>query len=263
MPFGFSGYLEQLVGVAGLRIGFTPGRDDICVSIPGNACTLLGDRKVFQIVEALDGKPSRVDVAYDHCGFTPQMLDRAWSRGDVNTRVRRSGDSYLFMQNADGNQTLYMGSKASETRLCCYDKRGFTRMELRLRKGRAGKFWKLLQTRGVDALPQLGLGVLTAHADFVKRSSSGDSNQTRARRLRWWAQFVQDAEKVRLSEPDPAPSLSRLERHIVKQAPSLVTFLEVKRVRGECPRRALDELLEVGSYRINDRHRLLMMMAGS
>ena len=198
-PYGFNGYQQHYAGMNGVMISFTPGRADISVSIPGTACTQLGTLNLIGITDELEAMPTRVDFAYDHCNFTPKTFDRAWEKGNVNTRVRRSGDSYLYMKNGEGNETVYMGAASSESRLVCYNKRGYTRLEMRLKKERAAKFWAMVCAAPQD-LGELGAGVIAAHVDFVKRSKT-DSNVSRAPRLRWWAKFLKDAEKIRLSDP--------------------------------------------------------------
>ncbi len=259
LSYGFNGYHRQLVGLNGLRVGFTPGRDDASVNIPGEACTQLGTYNLVGLVDELAATPTRVDVAFDHCPFTPRMLDRAWRDGNVNTRVRREGDSYVSMCNADGNTTLYMGSKSSDTRLVAYDRRGHTRLELRLRRDRAAFFWAKLVAQGPESLPSLGLGVITAHADFVQRARA-DSNPSRAPRLRWWAKFALDVAKVRLTQPDLEPTVERAERHIQRQAAMLETYLQIREKKGVPRGKSLEKLLDVGVERMRDRHLALVAM---
>lgn len=264
LPYGFNTYRRQLVGPDGLRVGFTPGRDDISVNVPGTACTALGNDALISLTQQLRARPSRLDVAFDGCPFKPMTLENSWRKGNINSSIKRSGDSRILQQNADGNTTLYMGSKTSETRLVCYDMRGPTRLELRLRKSRALAFFLELLNQGADQLPTLALGVITSTVDFVKRAGSTDTNATRAPRLRWWSRFVKDVSKIRLNaRPDPAPSIERTERHVRKNAAMIVTYLEIQEARGRDQQTALAELLNHGSMGLSDRHLARIAAAAS
>lgn len=262
LPYGFNSYHRQLVGPDGLRVGFTPDREDISINISGTACSSLGVDRIFSLTQELRARPSRVDVAFDGCPFTPMTLEKAWRKGNINSSIKRTGDSRQLIQNADGNTTLYMGSKSSDTRLVCYNMRGPTRLELRLRKERAlGFFLKVLE-RGIDHLPETALGVITAAADFVRRADSTDMNASRAPRLRWWTRFVKDVSKLRLdAKPNPLPSIERTERHVRNQAAMLVTYLEIRENQGANPDRTLSELLQHGAAGLGNKHFALIASA--
>ncbi len=258
-PYGFNGYQQHYAGMNGVMVSFTPGRADISVSIPGTACTQLGTLNLIGITDELEAMPTRVDFAYDHCNFTPKTFDRAWEKGNVNTRVRRSGDSYLYMKNGEGNETVYMGAASSESRLVCYNKRGYTRLEMRLKKERAAKFWAMVCAAPQD-LGELGAGVIAAHVDFVKRSKT-DSNVSRAPRLRWWAKFLKDAEKIRLSDPEPEPTVERAKKFVNNAAGMIETVFQIAEQRGVDEQTLLNTLRTRGKRLMRDRHRSILAMA--
>lgn len=257
-PFGYNGYQQHYVGVNGVQISFTPGRLDVCVNIPGQACTLLGTLNLVAITEELNAKATRLDFAFDHCKFTPRQLDKAWLKRNVNTRVRRLGDSYGYQRNGAFHETVYMGAASSESRLVCYNKRGYTRLEMRLRKKRAAKAWAMF-CADPESIGKVSTGIVAAHADFVKRSET-DSNISRAPRLRWWAKFIKDAEKIHLSDPEPEQTVERTVKHVNNQAAMFATYLEIKERQGVSREAALDALLTRGERRMRGRHRALVAM---
>ncbi len=263
LRYGFNGYREQLVGVAGIKVGYTPGRDDICVSIPGEACTLIGDERLFSLVKSLNGRLSRLDYAFDTTLFTVAMVDKAWRAGNINSRVNPSRGTYKFFQTVENgveSSTVYIGSRKSETCLRVYDRRGPTRLELELKGKRASSFWVKLSSEGLLHLPVLALGVVRSHIDFVNRVDKS-KNVTRSPLLPWWKRFIGDVAKVKLSIPKPVLSIERLERHVMRQSASFMTLLEVKREQGHNPDKVLNDLLVHGFYNMGAKHRSLVKMA--
>jgi Replication initiation factor len=114
---------------------------------------------------------ARVDIAFDHVPFTPQEQFLAFKSGEVVTRCR----AYRWLENEEGN-TFYVGSSKSDRLTRCYDRRGFTRLELQLRNAYAGEV-----VRGMlDQSPWLGIAVsfLRGHADYTAP---------------WWQSVVGDA----------------------------------------------------------------------
>lgn len=100
------------------------------LELKGAACSVIGEEAIGRLGEALSGidvraRASRVDIACDHVEFSPNDLHARWKGNHVRTRFRK----YDYRTNAEGD-TFYVGSKDS-IQLCCYNKRGFNRAEIR------------------------------------------------------------------------------------------------------------------------------------
>lgn len=103
---------------------------------------------------------TRLDIAFDHVPFTPKEQYAAYASGEVITRCR----SFKWLENEDGN-TFYLGSSKSDRLTRCYDRRGFTRLELQLRNAYADEVIQAM----LDQREWLGLAVsfLRGHADYT------------------------------------------------------------------------------------------------
>jgi Replication initiation factor len=103
---------------------------------------------------------TRLDIAFDHVSFTPKEQYAAYLSGEVVTRCR----SFKWLENEDGS-TFYLGSSKSDRLTRCYDRRGFTRLELQLRNAYADEVIKAM----LNQQEWLGLAVsfLRGHADYT------------------------------------------------------------------------------------------------
>lgn len=166
------------------------GMPDVCIDVPGSACDWLGADRLSAIVNASDGL-TRVDLAVDHAPFTPAQLAEADAADDIRTRSLAS----TFHQGlrGDGGDTYELGSKASDRQLVAYDRRGFTRVELRLRRHRAeAARWALVGPS--ERLVAASVGLIRGMVDFVEASS--DLNASRRRLLPWWSAFVSASKRI-------------------------------------------------------------------
>ncbi len=202
------------------------------VNLPGDACAKLGFENLVNLTCVFEARLSRLDPKIDHCPFTPHVVHDAFMSGDCNTHVqRRKGSirfffgleehSYKFDELPELDSTCYLGSVNSDTMARCYDMRrtseGYriTRFELQLRRRRANDAWWLLVNPQSDnvvedakaSLASWTIGLVTGHADFVDRES--DINISRCERLDWWAQLVEDVERLRLAIPKLEPTIEK------------------------------------------------------
>lgn len=118
---------------------YSPGAEHWHLEFKGKACAAVGTERIGRLAALCEGmglvvRASRVDVAFDHCEFRPRDLRRCFVSGKTQTRIRR----HSFISSNDG-ETFYCGSNES-FRLCCYDKRGFTRAEFRVFGSKAAWF---------------------------------------------------------------------------------------------------------------------------
>lgn len=120
------------------------------IEIPGQACEVITWDTIQNLFEYLELNHAdkyafrRLDLAFDHPGFEPEDFTEAIKEDKVRSltkretivihqspfRKRDSGDEI-------GTYTVEFGSMYSERMLTIYNRRGFTRMELKLRGKRA------------------------------------------------------------------------------------------------------------------------------
>jgi len=252
-------YEELWHGVAGAQVQYKnrlSKSEDVYVVLTGETCDYLGTLNTVAIATLLNIAMTRIDIAVDYAPFTPMHLNEAYKQNFINTRVRRGGRGRRFIESDDGN-TFYLGSPKSDTMLRCYDQRGFTRVEMQLRRKRAKRFFEELLMRDEQELGDLAIGVIRSHVDFVIPSGT-DSNKSRWELLPFWQDFVNGIKKVRLIVPKPSPNLDKMKEHVRKQAAMLFTYTEVLRLQGSDPVRSLSELLRHGKSKIKDKHKLLI-----
>lgn len=124
-------------------------RDAWLVSIPGSACSLLGDRLrrvVADLVEMGEAQFSRIDCAVDFTADNGSRLLETLGRLAVQRRLGRGGTN----TQSDNGHTVYIGRRTSETFVRCYDKGAETggeagkwiRWEAEFKKKRANELTK-------------------------------------------------------------------------------------------------------------------------
>jgi hypothetical protein len=143
--------------------------------------------------------------------------------------------------------------------LRCYNSRGYTRVELQMRRGHARNFLANLFARSLEELPELALGAVRSFVDFV--DTTADKNISRCPLLPFWSDFVGLIEKVRLAPPRPPASLTKYLQHVRKQAGMFWTYLASLSVMGLSRSHVLSEFLEHGAAKMTDRQRFLVLAA--
>lgn len=182
---GARGYAEMHQSPHGYTLFVKPftGRH-LHLEVKGECCTALGSVRIQRFLQAVHGSgdrkwsPSRVDIAFDHCPFTPAQIREAWRAGAVETRLHPS--SFSWQENAEGH-TAYLGGKQSPRKVCCYDKRGFTRYELRLREYYAEAMIPSLLDGGFEVV---ALNMIRGMCAF---------------KTPWWAAFVKAGEGITIA----------------------------------------------------------------
>src|SRR5690606_9052456 len=86
---GYHAYSETYQ-LGAVKLWHNPDRPDMgsCIEVTGEACEELGREGLLAIWDAAEWRASRVDLAADHCPFTPSQVRDAWIAGDVDTRVK-------------------------------------------------------------------------------------------------------------------------------------------------------------------------------
>lgn len=174
----------------------------VFVRVSGEGCDELGLVNLAKLAQLVGLRCTRLDVAMDGGGFTPAKLAAAWKSGRVRTHVKvsakaREGRDWRecsWESNSEGD-TFYMGGKGAQRRACVYDRRGFTRFEMRYRGDAAAAVAADLLGDVGEGWATRAMGHVRAFVDFV---SLGQANASRRPLLGWWAKFVGDAERARV-----------------------------------------------------------------
>lgn len=251
-----------------------PDRPDMgsCIEVQGEACEELGRDGLLAIWDAAEWRVSRVDVAADHCPFTPDMVAEAWQRGDVDTRVKvldpngkvkpKPGREHwrrcAWESRANGDM-FTMGSRSAGQYARCYDERGWTRFELELKKTTAHAAGPIVMEAlrvGGSTFSHVVSGLIERFVRFVDRSA--DSTVTRCPPLDWWAAFVTGVGKARLNlGARVVRTIEEIDRWIVRQvAPTLAVLAEVVGLKG------LQRVIQAGRQRWGPRHEDTLRLAG-
>jgi hypothetical protein len=268
MPRGARGYAARYrIGVVTvLAEGQGPEAEAMgChLEVTGEGCEVLGLAKLAELYQRLELRATRIDPVVDGAKFKPATMWRAWRLGNLSSAVKipararedrqwRSGD---WQSNAEGD-TVYLGSTQAHRRLRCYDRRGFTRVELQARHEAAAAI--AADLLGADLEVGWAARVLGHIRAFVEFRKGEDTNVSRRPLASWWARFVRDAERseVRLTGV-VVDTFERAAAWVESQvAPILAVY---RRVLG---REALEELLRQGHRRWTPRHFRLAAFGGS
>lgn len=226
LPRGGMGYSASYRVGPG-RVYWSPGRADVFVSLPGEACEWLSLPDLVALAVDLQLEPnSRLDVAWDCDGVTPGTFARAFRAGDVVTRIHRDIDPETgrmkgieLRSNWEGD-TVYLGSRQSERFIRVYDRRGPTRLEMEWKGSRAIALWRRLVAVTESEASREAMAELRAFIDFRDRSAAGRPDCCPL--LEWWAELVGDAGRSCVCIPRAARTLEQVEDWVFSQvAPSL------------------------------------------
>lgn len=190
----------------------------VCISIPGKACAVLGDAAVGSLVRYFVDAGwrwhvTRIDLTWDGCPFTPAELFAAGKAGNIRSRLEGM-KSVQWMQNDEGN-TAALGDRGTSFYLRCYDKRGFTRLEVELQSDWAKEFGRqVLAVLDVPQWKERAVAWLRRGVDFVDREKS--TRVERCPHLPWWSAFVGAAEKAKMLPQERAGRAA--ERSVYQEA---------------------------------------------
>jgi len=246
-------YRRHHVFVGGLRVYVDPRRDNmpaVMVDCPGEACDLLGLERLRVLF--CNARLSRADIALDGAPFAPADV-AGWVR-DGKIRCRSGKRHYIEDIGVDPDgDTVTLGSRASGRYMRVYDGRGFTRVELELKRGYARAALGVLLA-DIEEIPTLAAGVVRDFVDFVDIEQ--DSNVSRAPLLPSWEAFVAGIERVRLALAGrPSATPEAVVHYIEHQvAAMLYTYFRLGNPIGG--------LLRRGKSRVRARHRAVLAMAG-
>lgn len=252
-PYGSRIYKRRWTGEHGVTVQTDNkmGSDEIHIRIPGQACEHLGLVNLISLSTLLNLKLTRLDAAIDGCPFTPRHLLTAQEMGLSRTHAQRHG----WDSNPDGD-TFYLGSRTSDVFLRCYNRRGPTRVELELKRKHAQKFWDEMFSRPLEDFPDLFLGALRSHVDFVDTGAC--ENISRAPLLPFWRSFVGMVERVKLAPRRVQSPTEKYLRQARKYAAMFHVYGSLLARQGHSLTSVLTELYTQGSNYLKPHHRLLL-----
>jgi DNA relaxase NicK len=207
--------------------------------------------QILSLGTLLNLKVTRLDAAIDYCPFTPRHLLHAQELGLSRTHAQSHG----WASNTDGD-TFTLGSGKSDVYLRCYDRRGFTRTELQLRRGHAQEFFAGLMSRSEAEFPELFLGSLRSFVDFVNVDAC--KNIFRAPLLPFWRSFVGMVDKLRIAPARAVPVVEKYLTQARKYAAMFHVYASLVSREGRSLASVLTELYTHGSSHLKPHHRLLL-----
>lgn len=224
---------------------WSPSRKDqrMCLVLPASALALL-DIPAMELIEWCadhNGTFTRLDLAVDDfegildLDIIREHLQKGW----LSTRwriYRPEGTMDIGSDSTEGETTIYIGSRASESFTRVYDK--VVEMEAKGMDPKTNHWVRFeLETKGkrADALARQVLEAEKSGGyilDYIngliefKEPNDSDSNKWRWETAQWWTDFIKTVDKTRLSLPKPERTIEKTRtwvRHSV--APGLAVML--------------------------------------
>jgi phage replication initiation protein len=271
--FGFSGYRKSLK-LGNISIYFD-GREEMgChVEMSGQGCRQFEGlfhhspwESLFTSVLANGGKFTRLDLAIDNVdgGLSLDLLSAAIQDHDhcVRTKFgewrRIQKGSFQNGQEITGD-TIYLGSSKSHTMFRIYDKAmesgttgQWVRFEIQLRDSRSHEAAKLFAAD--TPLGYLAIGIINTYFAIIEND---DSNTSRCTLQVWWAEWLQNTEKIKLTTDKEIKLVTDTMEFIKRQyAPS---FAMINQHLGKASfNEFLDGVLDDGRERMGAKHEKIL-----
>lgn len=152
-------------------------------------------------------KFSRIDIAFDSYSgsFTVKDIKRKGMQGLLVTGWKKKKSLELAERDLTTGECTgegYVLGKGSNTQVIFYDKGAesgeggpWVRVELRMKGKNAQELAQHLAEHGLKGIA----GILKRYVDVKKRGRSKDTNVSRLKTEKWWDEFLDNAERVRLT----------------------------------------------------------------
>jgi len=263
--FGYRGHYRR----GNVSVLFDGSADmGVHVDISGKGCREIEGAAWFPgwqewlgwLLEFEEVSVTRLDLAFDDHDLILSMDEIRQSLLDGRIVSRWKTGRYMqevgISTGGVESDTVYLGSRSSDTMLRLYDKgkqlgtESFVRCELETKRKKAQQAARLVVERGMSVFA----AVLSSLVDF-KASEQKDVNRSRWQTASWWARFVGAVEKVRLSVAPAVRTVEEVYEWFCRQvAPSLAVIFTV--FGGDLD--ALTGIINHGRSRWKDKHRLLL-----
>lgn len=225
LEHGFRGYpicsmtSRGRQGVGKLGTGAHRNTKEVHVDLSGGIVSTWTEHKVRDVLQWIfskQGHITRMDVALDdrQASVSVEQVHKAFEAGQAVTRSQKF-QVLKTSSNTDGGsrgETLYFGSRQSQTMLRVYDKRlemeqkkrddakdYGVRWELEFKEDRAQACAKALLNLPPDDWREFLVGLLRSYVDFRETTREAEPYEKyRAPLLTWWAQLTEGFKKCRL-----------------------------------------------------------------
>jgi len=265
LEIGKYGYRQAMLGPAGAQIWWdSPGRDDIHITLPGQACQVAGEKRLRSFIKyALShgGKASRCDVNMDDYRrvIEPEAALAEIKGPNAVTHAR----AWLVQHGGDvGSEdmtgiTVYVGAPSSRQRLRIYDKGmesggelDCVRWEVQARKQAAET---LVQQLAAGEWATVIRARIMAFIDF--RDVDSHTETQKRVRLTWWEKLMLGVKKGRVYLPKPLKTMEQVHDWVRDSiGPSLA--LLVTGSGGDLG--VLTSIVDYGRVRMKPRHRAML-----
>jgi len=193
------------------------------------------------------GKFVRLDTAIDDIVredeklyFSMDKLYRKVKEGAVTSLFKKGKkvESFLIEDGSSLGETFYFGSAQSDVQIRFYEKdfereaageellegiKGWNRTEIQLRRERAHIMATHL-LNNPDTYISVVMGVLRNYINFRVKSSS-ESNKSKWDLCGWWIEFLDDAERLKLTLIAPDATIEKTQTWISKQVHPAMAML--------------------------------------
>lgn len=229
--------------------------------LSGSALRLLEKNNdlvvVIKSVKLLNVSITRIDIALDMENgkyFTFEQLKNDIIKGNVLSRWRTSKE-IIERSLKDGEtlgNTIYLGSRTSDVMLRFYRKdlqseneiyKNIIRMELEVKRGNAENLVKQLESQNIGTIIK---GILNNYIRVIIPNKN-DSNKSRWETTKYWKDFINDIEKIKLSDGILEKTLDQKIEWFRKQnGPSMALI-------GAAEENLLQQILEDGYKRLKPK----------
>lgn len=233
--------------------------------------------ELFSILkEFTNCKFTRLDLAIDDFQehFTVERIRQYLDKGLCITRLEEYEDKKRKKVSTGESvmDSIYLGSMSSRLSINFYDKKlerdnkekesdgswdSWTRTELRLKREYADQAADMILLYNMD-LGRVAFGLLSKNMRFVKRRGT-DKNIRRREESVWWLNYIGKVEKLKFSLQAPDRTIEKAKQwfgHAV--APTIAAIQEED---PEAFQEWLEEMLEQGKARMNDKHEMMLSQA--
>ncbi|MCX5721844.1 MAG: replication initiation factor domain-containing protein [Nitrospirae bacterium] len=264
-------------GVGKLGTGAHRNAKEVHVDLSAGIVSTWDEAKIRSVLAwifAREGHITRMDVALDDRAALVSIaqVKQAVGAGQAVTRSQKfqviAGSS--LRNGSSTGDTLYFGSRESQTMLRVYDKRleleqkdraeakdYGVRWELELKKDRAQACAKALLTLEPDDWREFLVGVLRSYVDFRETTHEAEPwEKYRAPLLSWWASLTEGFKRCRLVVEKVQQTLDDVCQWLGQSISAMLALAYCR--RGEA---FLRELIYAGSKKWKARH-LAMLNEG-
>lgn len=224
--------------------------------------------QLFNDILPLKYNFTRLDVAIDDFADFLHLptLKRKVRDGAVRSRFKTSMEvrKTKVSDGSSSGETLYFGSAQSRIQIRFYDKlleqvsknkkvdeniKHWTRVEVQLRKEHANAVAIVIAKHERD-IGGVVKGILHNYVTFCVKSTK-DTNKSRWNVARWWHYFLDDVEKLSLSQVAPDRSIQRSEDWIKRQ--TTTSWATVYTAYDGDMNKFMNYLID-GTHKMDDKH---------